>query len=97
MEDALFIGTRYFELEDSNTHEVRRGYSVYLAQKLKGDKDTGFYPVTYYNRWQGSQKFPSVSVDFYQEKMLGAFTFGDKVKVVFDRNNHIIELIPGEG
>lgn len=93
MEDAIMTGYRYYQFDDPRGKGKIEGYTIFLLQPIKGSENKGYMPVTFFNRFQNSMKFPTVSAAFFKEKGLEKFKTNEYVKVLFDRNNKIIDLV----
>lgn len=94
MEKAIFSGYRYFKFTDPVSKSTHEGYTLYLLEEIK-DKDNqheGFMPLTFYDRYNNRQKYPSISTEEFDKFKIGQLQFPMDVEVVFDRRNHLIEL-----
>lgn len=92
MEEVIFMGYRYYSFTDQKGLK-QEGYTLYLLQQVeKNPNNYGFMPVTYYDRFNNRQKFPSVSADTFKNFNLDKCKVNQKIKVLFNRNNKIAEV-----
>lgn len=92
MEEVVFMGYRFYSFTDQRGMK-QEGYTLYLLQPVeKGDNNNGFMPVTYYDRFNNRQKFPSVSADDFKRFCLDKVKVSQKIKILFNRNNKIAEV-----
>lgn len=92
MEEVIFMGFQFYSFADQKGIK-QEGYILYLLQPVKkGDNNYGFMPVTYYDRFNNRQKFPSVSADDFKRFNFDKVKVNQKINVLFNRNNKIAEV-----
>ena len=93
MEQAVLIGYRPYKYTDPKTNKVYEGYTLFLLESMNPNSGTGYIPLSFYDRFNNRSKYPSVSLDFFKEKKIDSFKMFQKVNLLFDRNNHLIEFV----
>lgn len=94
MEKALFVGYRFYSFTDPAQNKTYKGYTLYLLQEIK-DKDhknVGYIPLTFYDRYNNRQKYPSLNEEEFVNFGIDLLVPLTEVEISIDRRNKIIDL-----